>query len=356
MLENISRAAVAATVVVLWGVLIASGFGPLVAPAPLSVGTIPAGTAAPARHGAAGPALANPPAGPVYPTPIHHVIVVVLENTEASSVLQGGSFESELAKTYAYATQSYGVCHPSEPNYLALTSGSPLHRCGTDAYANLTSWNIADGLETGGFSWGAFEESMPAPCDTNDSYPYAVRHDPFVFYHDIVQNTSRCDAHVENFTAWDADAASGHIPNYAFITPNVIDDGHDTQFSYADHWLKGWLTPLLNTSWFKSTAVFITYDEGLTNLGYNASGAHLYGGHVYTVVVSPYTLGQGDYTRKVSHYNLLTTIEWLFGIGSNGVYDNFVGFPPMYAMFSFAPAGMHLASALAPAVTMARRA
>jgi len=287
-----------------------------------------------------------------YATPIHHVVLVLLENTEASTVLSGSPFEIGLANTYAYLNQSYGVCHPSEPNYLALITGLQT-QCETDNYAILGQYNLADALDYNGLTWREYAESMPTPCSTTDTGLYAVRHNPFVFMQDIVQNTSRCNSHVVDFNAWASDVKSGNIPNFAFITPNLNDDGHNTQSSYADAWLQGWLTPLLSTPWAASTAFIITYDEGLTGAGYSQDGISLWGGHVYTVIVSPFSKGIGLINTPFSHFNTLTTIEWLFGLGSFSSYDDFIGFPPAYAAFHFpdptAPVGSP--GALSGAVT-----
>jgi phosphoesterase family protein len=281
-----------------------------------------------------------PPGGSSYfPTPIRHVVTILLENEEASSVFTAGPYETYLAHHYTYTAQDYAVTHPSEPNYLALTGGSVFNRSGTDAYTVIPNESIADLLEVRGESWGEFAQSMPTPCDANDSYPYAVRHNPFVFYQDIVGNASRCDAHVVNFSAWNADVASGHIPNYAFITPNVLNDGHDTSVSYADAWLASWLPPLLTQPFASSTLFIVTYDEGATDLGYSVGNTTLGGGNVFTVLVSPYTLNGGFYAAPVSHYNLLTTTEWLLGLGSLGTNDSVITFPPMVTAFHFGSHG-----------------
>ncbi len=174
---------------------------------------------------------------PIFPTPIRHIVEVILENTEASSVLAGAPYEGELAHDYAYLNQSYAVCHPSEPNYLAMITGLQTP-CETGNYAVLDQWNLADQLETQGFTWKAYAESMPTSCGAQDVYPYAVRHNPFVFMGDIVSNATRCDAHVVGFSPWNSDVTSGNLPNFAFVIPNLFDDGHDTQFSYADVWLQ----------------------------------------------------------------------------------------------------------------------
>ncbi|HEV8049879.1 MAG TPA: alkaline phosphatase family protein, partial [Thermoplasmata archaeon] len=225
-----------------------------------------------------GALTAAPPAGPAakwFPTPIRHVVTVVLENEEATSVWSQGPYEVSLADKYAFTAEGYAVTHPSEPNYLALSGGSVFGRSGTDAYTVIPNASIADLLELRGLSWGEFAQSMPHPCDATDAYPYMVKHNPFVFYQDIVQNTSRCDAHVLNFSSWNADVASGNIPNYAFITPNMLNDGHDTSTSYADAWLEGWLQPLLSKPFAASTLFIVTWDEGATNAGYTVGNVTL---------------------------------------------------------------------------------
>ncbi len=284
--------------------------------------------------GSAGPLGANlPPAtsgSASFPTPIRHVITVLLENEEAPTVLAQGAYEKSLATQYAYASHYYAVSHPSAPNYLSLTSGSEFTQSGSDTYHVYSSVNIADLVEGAGLTWGQFAESMPVPCDTHDAGLYAVRHAPLTWYADIVNNKTRCDSHLLDFTAWDADVAAGTIPNYAFIAPNLIDDGHNSGIAGADSWLKSWLPPLLNASWFASSVFLIVYDEGKTSVGYN--GTH--GGNVYLTVVSPFSNMASVATADFSHYDLLTTTEWLLGLGTCGHNDNPTQWPAMKGMFS----------------------
>jgi phosphatidylinositol-3-phosphatase len=263
---------------------------------------------------------------------IHHVVLVVLENAEASTVLKNGPYEESLSDNYSYAEYNYAICHPSAPNYLALTSGGTFTQCGTDAYHTYKGSNIGDLLAKKKETWASFSQSMPKACDTTNSYPYAVKHNPLVFYSDIVKNKTRCDAHDLTWASWTADVKAGTIPNFAFITPNLKNDGHDTGVAFADKWLKGWLTPLLKTSWAQHTVFLITYDEGSTNAGYG----QYKGGHVYLVAVSPYCTAGTLVSVDSSHYGVLTTIEWLLGLGSNGRNDKVTLNPPLEELFSFA--------------------
>lgn len=287
---------------------------------------------APAIHGLAVPDVHR------FPTAITNVVVIVFENEEGANVLTAGPFFHYLAAHYAYAANDYAVCHPSAPNYLALTSGATYSQCGSDARHVFTAANLADRLEGAHRSWGAFSGSMPTACDTTSSYPYAVKHNPFLFYDDVVNNTTRCAAHDLSLSAWYLSVNRSAIPNYALIVPNLLDDGHDTNVTYSDLWLRAFLSPLLNATWFNHTAYLITYDEGTTSLGAGTSAAGptntTGGGHIYLALVSPLSVGVGNLTNASSHYSVVTTVEWLLGLHSTGHNDRPLAWPPLRAAFT----------------------
>ncbi|MCI4337258.1 MAG: carboxypeptidase regulatory-like domain-containing protein [Thermoplasmata archaeon] len=306
---------------------------------PLAVGQSRGGTRSPDRVVSdQGRPARDVPAGDVtppsgWPTPIRHVFIVMLENAEATTVEAKGPFEESLAANYASASQYYAVCHPSAPNYLALTSGTSW-QCGSDSYHTYSSENLGDLAQKAGLGWDGFEESMPSRCDLNDSYPYAVKHNPLVYYSDIVGNTTECRAHDLPFTNWTADVSANTIPAFAMFTPNLTDDGHDTGVAFADKWLAGWLSPLLNDSFFSQSVFFLTYDEGVNDdSGYNGTA----GGRVYFTAVSPYARAGFNLTTNASHYSLLSTVEWLLGLGNCGHNDSTGAFPPLKSLFDFPP-------------------
>jgi hypothetical protein len=78
--------------------------------------------AAAALLGFGGGASAAVPSIPAF----DHVIVVVFENKETSSVLgsRAAPTFNLYGRVYARLTRYYAVSHPSLPNYLALVSGS----------------------------------------------------------------------------------------------------------------------------------------------------------------------------------------------------------------------------------------
>jgi len=273
-----------------------------------------------------------------FPTAITNVVVLVFENQEETGVLSQGPFFHYLAAHYAYASSDFAICHPSAPNSLALTAGATFSQCGSDTHEVYAAVNLADEIEAAGLSWGAYSGSMPTPCDTSDAYPYAVKHNPFLFYDDVVNDPARCAAHDRSLPDWYDAANRSAIPNYSFIVPNLLDDGHDTNVSYSDRWLRSFLSPLLNDSSLDRTAFLITYDEGVTSSGAgdsqtgptNTSG----GGQILLALVSPLSEGVGAIAGLTSQYTTLTTVEWLLGLASTGHNDRSATWPPITAAFS----------------------
>ncbi len=300
----------------------------------------------------AGSTTAAPAAPKVSCTPhcVEHVVVIVLENAKLSSTLTTGAYLDYLWTHYGRATSYFGVCHPSAANYLSMTNGRSL-QCGNDNHTVHSVKNVVDLLGVKGLSWAAYQESMPSPCVASNSGEYVARHDPFVSYHDIVTRPTFCDKHVVNSSGFNSSVAKGQLDNYSFYTPNLYDGGH-TPRSVADasSWLQGFLSPILNhTGRFSSaaerstinhTAFLIVYDESGTSdtSGFSAGGTTIAGGHVYFSVVSPYSLHR-SYTLNATHYNLDSTVEWLFHLGSDGGYDGTSAFPAMASLFSFSSNG-----------------
>jgi hypothetical protein len=284
--------------------------------------------------------------------PISHVIVVMDENQEWSEVWQYGSYMKSLAQTYVNYSQFYGIRFPSWTDYIAPTSGQNttfIH----DLSVKDTS--LASEIAGAGLSWQALEEGMPSACDptTDWAASYDIDHNPFIWYKDLAG--SACDANDVPFSlsSWDTQVADGDLASYTWVTPNVIDDGHNAsntascplatkptgaeklknEVCNASAWIKKFLAPLFShLSLFDSTAVFITYDSGSKNLkeGFNETKGGPDGGHVYAVLVNP-LLSHHSVTKKYTEFDLLTTTQYLLGIGFTlPKNDNPAQWPVMY--------------------------
>lgn len=283
-------------------------------------------------------------------TDIQHVVVVVMENSNLYPTLSYAHYMDYLWTKYARATWFYGACHESKPEYLAMTSGRPF-TCASIPVENVT--NLGDLFEAKGLSWGSYFESMNTSCDTVSSPLYFAHHDPFIWYSDVLSNTTRCNTHVVNSRAFNASAANGTLPTYSLYVPNTDDDCEVTLLPTCDAWLKSFLTPLLNSTHpavqalVAHTAFVVVFDEAETNLGYSTGGIgnswclnttgqalSVCGGHTYLSVISPFSINR-SYALNATDYNLESTIEWLFGLGSDGGYDGTSNFPSMNSLFSF---------------------
>lgn len=326
----------------------------------------------PSTQGNPLPTVLPDTSGGSFPTPIQHVVVIVFENEELSTVKQYAPYLDYLAAHYGSATNFYSTCHGSLPTYVAMTSGETF---GCENIGVRAADNIGELATTHGLSWAGYLEAMPTAsgCDKDSVSSYDINHNAFLHYADIVNNASMCDDHVLNSAAFNKSVAAGTLPAVSFYIPNIYDDGHtslggackgDTSASdkpacdpiltaQADTWVKNFLTPILNSTspqvraLVKTTAFMLAFDEGTTNAGYDFPGeanehctvmeGHSMtacGGHVFFAVVSPYSLGL-RYTVDATHYNIESTIEWLLGLPSDGGHDGTPQFPAMTCLFSF---------------------
>jgi phospholipase C len=268
---------------------------------------------------AASSQVAPPSVASVSVPAFSHVVIVVMENEEVQQVLGSGAapYLDSLAARYAVADQFYGIAHPSLPNYLALIGGSTFgisSDC-TDCFVNSTS--LVDQIESTGRTWRAYEEGMPAPCLVGDAYPYAQRHNPFIYFTPIRTDKVRCTSHIVPFDQFAGDLTQGWLPDFAFITPDVCHDMHDCSIADGDRWLSNVVPTILNSSEFQSGGVlFITWDEGETNAGCCNGLAR--GGHIPTLVISSLARSGFHSDMPENHYNLLRTIEDAWGLPSLG--------------------------------------
>lgn len=247
-----------------------------------------------------------------------HIFVIVMENNDYGNIIGSGDapYINSLANSYGLATRYFAITHPSLPNYLALTGGSTFGvttDC-TDCFIKGT--NIVDALEAGHKTWRAYMEDMPSPCYLGDSYPYAQRHDPFIYYDDIRTNPTRC-ANIVPLTQLASDLQGNALPDFVWITPNVCHDMHDCSVGKGDSWLASFVPTILTSSaWKHGGALFITWDEAESdNSGCCAFAA---GGQVATLVISP--LGKAHYTSATpyDHYSLLRTICMAWNLNPPG--------------------------------------
>jgi hypothetical protein len=360
-----------------------------------------------------------------------HVFVIVLENEGFDTTFGPNSKAPYLSKTLVsqgvLLNQYYGTGHVSLDNYVAMISGqaaTPDTRNDCQAYADFSLTGttsdgqaigngcvypasvktIADQLPEVGRTWRGYMGDMgndpnreSATCghpalNANDltqtaekpstSVPngdqYASRHDPFVYFHSIIDSPV-CETNVVNLNHLTADLARENTtPNLVFITPNLCDDGHDSPcvtgapggLVSADAFLQKWI-PIIQASpaYREGGLIVITFDEGGLSITVNAQGGYVISAEGQTCcseqpgpnigtfpqssALGPYTLTYGSYggdrTGTVllsnrlragtvsnvpfNHYSLLRTLEDNFRTRS---YLGYAGQPGLIGFFGSA--------------------
>jgi hypothetical protein len=203
---------------------------------------------------------------------------------------------------------------------------------------------------------------------------YAARHDPFVYFHSII-DTPDCNANVVNLNRLPQDLASlATTPNLAFITPNLCNDGHDAPCKNgqpgglvsADQFLQKWVPMIMASPAFKRDGLLIVaFDEAGLKVSQGANGAVVisaagetccneqpgpnlapfpqsttlgaftltfqsFGGdRTGAVLLSPFLKPGTVSSTPFNHYSMLKTIEDIFGLDHLG----FAGAPGLLGFF-----------------------
>ncbi|MGA7615235.1 MAG: alkaline phosphatase family protein [Thermoanaerobaculia bacterium] len=239
-----------------------------------------------------------------------HVFVIVLENANADEALRQ-PFLAKLAHEGAYLARYYAVAHPSQPNYIALVSGSTDGVPG-DGPVTLDRQHLGDLLDRRHLTWKSYAEGYPGHCSlAARSGDYARKHEPFISFDDVQSSPVEC-AHIVAASTLQSDIETGNLAAFSLYVPNMKHDGHDTSVVAADRWLASAFGPRLSDPRFTKDLLFVvTFDEA------ERGGSN----RVYTVLwgdsVKPGTVSNAVY----DHYDLLRTIEVAFGLGTLGTHD-----------------------------------
>lgn len=249
------------------------------------------------------------------------VVMVVEENAAYEDVIGGTNmpYLNSLAAQGALATEYYANVHPSIGNYLMLTSGKieTVLNTSTDVFSDD---NIARELNAAGKTWKVYAEDLPqAGYLGGDTAEYLRHHNPFVYYSDVANDPAQA-AKVVPFPQFSSDLNAGTLPNFSFLIPNAIDDGHDCAvpgcsesdlLSAADQWLKANVSPLLSNSQFGTNGLLLVlFDESQT-----LDVRHV-GGHVALVAIGPRAKSGASSSTFYQHENTLKTVCFVMGIST----------------------------------------
>ncbi len=267
-----------------------------------------------------------------------HVFVIMMENTSYASLIgnPNAPWINSAATTFGLATSYFGVAHPSQPNYIAATSGST-NGVIDDSDITIDVTNIVDQLESHRKTWKAYMQSLSL-CNGNllahscGNQLYERKHNPFISYLNVQTNPSRL-AQIVDFSQFATDLANNTVPKFAWISPDQCHDMHGRAadpsdpcdfsneqllIAAGDAFLSGTVIAIMNSSaWTGNSVIFITWDESDFPFG-DTSGccdANPGGGHVVTLTISQSQDSARSSAVSYNHYSMLATIQDGWGLG-----------------------------------------
>jgi hypothetical protein len=236
-----------------------------------------------------------------------YVQVVIFENESYDDVIGSSQapYITALSNTWANMTQSFAITHPSQPNYLSLFSGSTQGVDSDNCPESFTVASLGGELLAAGISFTGYAESMPSkgftgceavPDHLASGYLYMRKHVPWADFSDVPGKDSRPYPGV----------LSKPPSRFTWITPNMCNDMHDCSINTGDTWASQNLPQLIAWDQAHKGVMILTFDE-------NDGSA---GNQIPTILIG--NVNPGQYTQTVNHYNVLRTIENIFGISPLG--------------------------------------
>ena len=251
--------------------------------------------------------------GQCFPS-YNKIVVVIGENTEANLVIgsPNAPYMNSLASQGALFTNSHGIGHPSQPNYLYLFSGANQGVTNNNVPpAHFTTPNLARNLINVGKTFISYSEELPSiGSDVASSGGYQRKHNPIANWMGTGANQV---SPTLNQRLIDFPSNFNNLPDVSFVIPNQCHAGHDVcpplnnvvkqydEFVASLGAYKQWCIS-------NNSLLIVTYDEGNTSLSSNLIYTAFYGAHVKT----------GIYNQDINHFNILRTVEDLHGTAYAG--------------------------------------
>ncbi len=232
------------------------------------------------------------------PTP-SHVVLVIEENHSYNEIIGSSSapYINSLANTGASFTRSFAVTHPSEPNYLALYSGSTQGITDDSCPHTFGAPDLGGELIQAGLSFGGYSESLPSTGSmVCSSGSYARKHNPWVNFTDVPASDNM------PFTSFPSTNFSS-LPTISIVVPNLLDDMHDGTIQQGDSWLQQNIDSYVQWAKTNNSLLIVTWDED------DSSQSN----QIPTIFVGP-MVQSGQYSEQINHYNVLRTLEDMYGL------------------------------------------
>ncbi len=234
----------------------------------------------------------------VLPRP-DHIVIVMMENKDQDDVIASSNapYLNSLASQGANIRESYGVTHPSQPNYIALFSGSTQGVTNDDCPQNLSAPNFGSELMSAGYSFAGYAEDMPGEGSTVcDSGVYARKHNPWVDFNNIPSSSNR--------TWLEFPTDYNQLPTVSMVVPNLCQDMHDCSVKTGDNWMSTRMNSYAQWAVQHNSLLIVQWDENHDGSDGNRIPTIIFGAHVVP----------GVYANWIDHYSILRTIEDMYGL------------------------------------------
>jgi acid phosphatase len=275
--------------------------GPASAPAGPTGGVGGGGSAGASAGGSAGASAGS--SAEAGTRRFDHVVVAVFENKSYDHVAghPKAPYLNGLFKRAAVFTNAHAVAHPSQPNYLALFSGSTQGVTDDHCPVDLKGQpNLGRQLLDAHLGFAGYSEDMPKAGYLGCKFAgYAAKHNPWVDFDNVPASAN------QPYTAFPSDFAK--LPAVSFMVPNLCNDMHDCGTAAGDKWAEAHLDGYLRWADQHNSLLIITFDEN------DGSPQN----QILTLFAGA-GVKPGLYSEPVDHYRVLRTIEAIYGLAPIG--------------------------------------
>jgi phosphatidylinositol-3-phosphatase len=256
-----------------------------------------------------------------------HVVVIMDENVSYAQLKKStqAPYLHSLAAQCGSELFMHAATHPSQTNYMAMTSG-----VASALGVHTANDNIFHQAQAAGDTWRSYQEDMPRTC-AKTKVPYKTGHNPPFWYANLQTPTNTCSLYdVPMKPALDNDIANDTLPTFAWITANICNDMHglascpkpsSQRIGVGDTWLSTMIPRLTGMPSYQAgrTLIVVTWDEGN---GGEVTGSDCTDRAVYatqgscqipTIMVSPYVTPGATDASDHNLYGLLGDIEDILG-------------------------------------------
>jgi acid phosphatase len=237
--------------------------------------------------------------------------MVIEENHAYSQIIDSpdAPYINRLAAQGAVFTQSFGATYPSQPNYLALFSGSTQDITDNSCPHIFTTPNLGHALLSAGLTFAGYSEDLPSVGSLICREElYARKHNPWVNWQDSTTNGLPATTNLP-MTSFPTDYTK--LPTVSMVVPNLTNDMHHGKNPLAiqtgDRWLREQLDAYVQWAQQHNSLLILTWDEDKKTEN----------NRIATLFVGP-MVQAGLYNQRITHDNVLRTIEDLYGLSHSG--------------------------------------